>query len=161
MKPKSIVLVPFAAFCLIAPTAAGDRGGVRAVNKEFAIVDCGAPIEVLRLYASTVYRHPESGQLHLLLEYGNNNGYAIGEQEWEDTAHRLVDVNLQTGEMRRTKGSDGLTSSHFYHPNGKMYLFEGKTHPAACIRSCRSKTTPTSAATWPTLPITTIANRTP
>ncbi len=112
-------------------TNAVAEGGVPAVNKEFTIVDCGTPIEVLRLYASTVYRHPDTDQLHLLLEYGNNNGYGIGEQEWEDTAHRLVDVNLESGEMRRTKGSDGMTCNHFFHPNGKIYFFEGKTHPAS------------------------------
>ena len=113
------------------PLTAHAAPGIPAVNKDFTIIDCGTPVSVLRLYASTIYKHPGSGQLHLLLEYGNNNGYGIGEQEWEDTGHRLVDVNLDTGEMRRTKGSDGLTCNHFFHPNGKMYLFEGKTHPAS------------------------------
>jgi len=124
------VLVP-ALFLLEPGITATGSDAVPAVNKEFTVADCGTPVEVLRLYASTVYKHPETGQLHLLLEYGNNNGYGIGEQEWEDAAHRLVDVNLDTGEMRRANGSDGLTSSHFFHPDGKMYLFEGKTHPAS------------------------------
>lgn len=135
MQRLELIAVPcvFAAAAFLhtqaLPVAGSDA--VPEVNKEFTVVDCGTPIEVLRLYASTVYKHPDTGQLHLLLEYGNNNGYGIGEQEWEDTAHRLVDVSLDTGNMRRTKGSDGLTSSHFLHPNGKMYLFEGKTHPAS------------------------------
>jgi hypothetical protein len=103
------------------------------VNKQFTIEDCGTPIEVLRLVAATIYKHPETGALHLFLEYGNNNGYGIGEQEWEDTAHRLIDVDLETGQMRRAKSGTpgGLTTNHFFHPDGKMYLFETKTKPAS------------------------------
>ena len=105
---------------------------VRPVNRDFPIEDCGTPIAVLRLVASTVYRHPDSGRLHLFLEYGNNNGYGIGEQEWEDTGHRFVDVELDTGTMRRCRGGrpGGITTQHFLHPNGRMYLFETKTRPA-------------------------------
>jgi len=128
---KILALATGLAMVACTATCSAADGGVPAVNRQFTVVDCGTPIEVLRLYASTVYKHPDTGKLHLLLEYGNNNGYAIGEKEWEDTAHRIVDVDLETGKVRRTKGSDGLTSSHFFHPNGKMYLFEGKTHPAS------------------------------
>ena len=90
MKREKTTLLGILGVVLVfqAPTDAQAEGGVPAVNKKFTVVDCGTPIEVLRLYASTVYKHPETGQFHLLLEYGNNNGYAIGEQEWEDTAHR-------------------------------------------------------------------------
>jgi hypothetical protein len=126
-----LLIAALAAILSLPARASAESGPVPEVNQEFTIIDCGTPIEVLRLYASTVYKHPETGRLHLLLEYGNNNGYGIGEQEWEDTAHRLVDVDLDSGEIRRTKGSDGLTCSHSFHPNGRMYLFEGKTHPAS------------------------------
>lgn len=104
---------------------------VPAVNEDFTVVDCGTPIRVLKLYAGTLYKHPETAKLHLLLEFGNNNGYRIGEQEWEDVWHRLVDVELESGQTRQTNGSDGVTSLHFLHPNGLIYLFEGKTHPAS------------------------------
>jgi len=114
-------------FLLAMPCA----GAAADVNKEFTIEDCGTPVEVLRLYASTLYKHPDTGRLHLLLEYGNNNGYGIGEQGADDTGHQLVDVELETGAMRRTTGSNGLTCNHFFHPNGKMHLFEGKTDPAS------------------------------
>ena len=105
---------------------------VHPVNRGFRIEDCGTPIEVLRLVASTVYRHPDSGKLHLFLEYGNNNGYGIGEQEWEDTGHWLVDVELDSGLTRRRRGArpGGITTQHFLHPNGCLYLFEAKTRPA-------------------------------
>ena len=73
---------------VVAATAVGAQEGagpgVPAVNKAFTVEDCGTPIEVLRLYCSTLYKHPETGKLHLLLEFGNNNGYRIGEQESED-----------------------------------------------------------------------------
>ena len=114
------------------PVAAQVDAGVLPVNRDFTISDCGTPIQVLRLVASTVYRYPDTGQLHLFLEYGNNNGYGIGEQEWEDTAHRFIDVELESGTSRRTRGSrpGGITTRHFFHPNGKLYLFETKTRPA-------------------------------
>jgi len=115
-----------------AATALGaDAPQVPALNKDFSIEDCGTPVQVMRLVASTVYRHPDTGKLHLFLEYGSNNGYGIGEQEWEDTGHRLIDVELESGQMRRTKGArpGGLTGQHFFHPSGKLYIFEGKTNP--------------------------------
>ncbi len=55
--------------------------------------------------ASTLYKHPDTGKLHLFCEFGNNNGYSIGEEEWEDLGHRLVDVELESGTMRRAKGA--------------------------------------------------------
>jgi len=116
---------------LAAAAALAAAEKVPAVNKDFTIVDCGTPIQVLKLYAGTLYKHPETGKLHLLLEFGNNNGYRIGEQEWEDVWHRIVDVELESGAVRRTNGSDGITAMHFLHPNGLIYIFEGKTHPAS------------------------------
>jgi len=56
---------------------------VPVVNKQFTVVECGTPIKVLRLYASTVYRYPESEDFHFLLEYGNNTGYGSGEMLFE------------------------------------------------------------------------------
>lgn len=122
-------LLAAAACCAV---ALGQQPGLK-VNKDFTIEDCGTPIKVLRLIASTVYKHPDTGKLHLFIEYGNNNGYGIGEQEWEDGAHRFVDVDLESGDMRRCVGGrpGGVTTSHFFHPNGKMYLFEVKTKPAS------------------------------
>ena len=123
-------ILAWCAVLLSSPPSFGAQ--VRPVNREFQVEDCGTPIEVLRLVASTVYRHPDSGELHLFLEYGNNNGYGIGEQEWEDTAHRFVDVELDSGAMRRCRGGrpGGITTQHFFHPNGRMVLFETKTRPA-------------------------------
>ncbi|HUT34952.1 MAG TPA: hypothetical protein VNE39_15790 [Planctomycetota bacterium] len=123
---------PLFTFLLAAGVALGAEGPpVPAVNKDFTIEDCGTPVQVMRLVASTLYKHPGTGRLHLFLEYGNNNGYGIGEQEWEDTGHRLIDVELESGTIRRAKGAKpgGLTGQHFLHPNGKLYIFEGKTNP--------------------------------
>ena len=94
--------------CIALMAASALGADAPAVNKEFSIIDCGTPIELLKLYASTVYRHPDTRKLHLFLEYGNNNGYGIGEEEWEDTDHHLIDVELESGFMRRTRGSDGM-----------------------------------------------------
>ncbi|MBM4043158.1 MAG: hypothetical protein FJ290_32115 [Planctomycetes bacterium] len=125
MTPRQLALL----LALAAGAALG--ANVPAVNKEFTIEDCGTPVAVMRLVASTLYKHPDTGKLHLFLEYGNNNGYGIGEQEWEDTGHRLIDVELESGTIRRTKGAKpgGLTGQHFFHPNGKLYILEGKTNP--------------------------------
>jgi len=126
-------LIPAVALIIVSLAASVSFAApVAPVNKSFTIEDCGTPLEVLRLVASTLYRHPDTGKLHLFLEYGNNNGYGIGEKEWEDTAHRLVDVELETGVMRRAKSSrpGGVTSNHFFHPDGKIYIFEVKTKPA-------------------------------
>ncbi|MBM4046351.1 MAG: hypothetical protein FJ279_14675 [Planctomycetes bacterium] len=128
--PPRIPLVGVLALAVAAVTAAE---APVAVNKNFAIEDCGTPTRVSRLLASTLYKHPDTGRLHLFLEYGSNNGYGIGEQEWEDTGHRLIDVELESGTMRRAVGAKpaGLSTMHFLHPNGKMYLFEVKTSPAS------------------------------
>jgi len=119
-------------FSLLALAAQGvNAAAVPAVNRDFTIHDCGTPVAVMRLVASTLYKHPDTGKTHLFLEYGNNNGYGIGEEEWEDTGHRLVDVELESGTIRRTKGAKpgGLTGQHYLHPNGKLYILEGKTNP--------------------------------
>lgn len=116
-----------------APTQAAD---LRKVNASFTVQDCGTPLKVLRLIAATCYRHPDTGKTHLFLEYGTNNGYGIGSHEWEDTSHSLIDVNLESGEIRRAKSGKlgGITTSHFFHPDGNMYLFEVKTNPSSLAR---------------------------
>jgi hypothetical protein len=98
------------------------------VNPNFTIEDAGTPLKALRLIRSTLYKHPDIGKTHLLCEFGNNNGYGIGEDEWEDLAHRFVDTELESGAMRRTVGSrpGSQTTDHYFHPNGKIYLCEFK-----------------------------------
>jgi len=121
---------------LVALSSAGGAQAVRKVNHDFAIEDCGTPVKVLRLLGTTIYRHPETAKLHLFLEYGTNNGYGLGAQEWDDTSHSLVDVNMGTGEIRRTKSGrvGGVATKHFFHPDGNMYIFEVKTKPASIAR---------------------------
>lgn len=103
------------------------------VNPNFAIENAGTPLAALRLMASTLYKHPDTGKLHLFSEFGNSNGYGIGEEEWEDTGHRLVDVELESGTMRRAVAGrpGGQDASHYLHPDGKLYLFDGKAKPAS------------------------------
>jgi hypothetical protein len=99
------------------------------VRPDFTVEDCGTPLKALRLIASTLYKHPDTGKMHLFCEYGNNNGYGIGEEEWEDRAHRFVDVELESGTMRRTKGAlpGSQSTTHWFHPDGKIYLCEFKS----------------------------------
>ena len=115
-------------------TAFAGAADVRPVNKACTVVDCGTPLRELKLQASTLYKHPTTGKLHLFLEYGANNGYGIGEHfygERGDVRHYLIDVELESGKMRSARGGNGHEStSHFLHPNGKMYLFEIKTYPS-------------------------------
>lgn len=103
------------------------------LNKDFTIENCGTPLKVLRLLGSILYKHPDTGDFHLFMEYGNNNGYRIGEQEWDNTANTLIDINLKTGKIRRcrTARPGGVSTDHYFHPNGKIYLFEAKTLPAS------------------------------
>jgi len=118
------------------PTVLQAADDVRSVNHNFTVQDCGTPLKVLRLIASTCYRHPETGKIHLFLEYGTNNGYGIGAHEWEDVSHSLIDIELESGAIRRTKSGrlGGITSSHFFHPDGNLYIFEVKTKPASLAR---------------------------
>lgn len=125
------------AFCLVAIVGfniSAVAQEVTPVNADNRLVDCGTPLSELKLQASTIYKHPDSGNLHMFLEYGANNGYGIGESfygEGGDVRHYLVDVEMETGEMRFARGGNGHESTaHFFHPNGKMYLFEIKTYPA-------------------------------
>ena len=107
---------------------------IMPVNPACLVQDCGTPLRELKLQASTLYKHPDTGKLHLFLEYGASNGYGIGENfygEGGDVRHYLVDVEMESGRMRSARGGNGHEStSHFLHPNGKMYLFEIKTYPA-------------------------------
>lgn len=135
MKTRSLMVV--VGLCFILSVIGCSSGGALVdgppdINKNFTIEDSGLPLEALRVVFSTLYKHPDTGNLHLFMQYGNNNGYGMGENEWDDTAHRLVDIELESGEMRRAKTSKpgGVTSSHYLHPNGKLYLFEVKTKPA-------------------------------
>ena len=52
---------------LVSPSSAGTT--LPSVISDFTIEDCGTPIEVLRLVASTIYKHPTTGKLHLLLDH--------------------------------------------------------------------------------------------
>jgi hypothetical protein len=129
-KPRAVLLVAaLAGGCLVSALPAAEL----KVNPNFAVEDCGTPLKALRLMASTLYKHPDTGKLHLFCEYGNNNGYSIGEEEWEDLGHRLVDVELESGTMRRAKGAvpGGQASEHYFHPNGRIYICEGKSKPAS------------------------------
>jgi len=125
VKPCVVCLMAtLAGACLVSALPAAPL----KVNPNFTVEDCGTPLKALRLIASTLYKHPDTGRLHLFCEFGTNNGYGIGEEEWEDLGHRFVDVELESGTMRRTRGDTpgSQTTTHWFHPNGKIYLCEFK-----------------------------------
>jgi len=130
-----VLPLAIAVVTIVAWAGLTEAAEVTRVNPNFVVQDCGTPLRELKLQASTLYKHPDTGKIHLFLEYGANNGYGIGENyygEGGDVRHYLIDVELESGQMRVARGGNGHESTaHFFHPNGKMYLFEIKTYPAS------------------------------
>jgi len=95
-----------------------------SVNKDFTVEDCGTPVKRRKLASSTLYRHPETGRLHLFMDYLASSGL----KEYPDPPHQYVDVELKTGEVRKAMGAapGPVSTEHIVHPNGKLYIYGHK-----------------------------------